>query len=237
MSESLTEPQTTVYECSNLLHDFGKQKTGGARPICNPISLRFGTRQINIEAGGKSSGMDGISNQYMTDSLTYIFNVYIAIFSSIWDKNMSRWFHFQNLWIKQIRLIIRPVSLLSGLSKLSEKQVHSHLHDCLEKRHFLHPFQSGFRRNYSCNTALARLTNSWLTAMNQSEVSGVIFLTSLTSLITISNWRSSPLILETQLRYHLKKKNSCLDNRMQCTLLHGSYSSEDPIKFDWWSLI
>ena len=54
--------------------------------------------------------------------------------------------------------------------------MHIYLNDYLEKRQLLHPFQSGFRRNYSCNTSLAGLTNSWLTAMNKSGVSGVVFL-------------------------------------------------------------
>ena len=69
----------------------------------------------------------------------------------------------------------RPISFLSVLSKLLEKHADIYLNDYLEKRQLLHPFQSGFRRKYSCNTA-ARLTNSWLTAMNKSEVSGVVFL-------------------------------------------------------------
>ena len=62
------------------------------------------------------------------------------------------------------------------MSKLFEKHVQIYLNDYFKKRQLLHPFQSGFRRKYSCNTALARLTNSWLTAMNKSEVSGVVFL-------------------------------------------------------------
>ena len=65
---------------------------------------------------------------------------------------------------------------MSVLSKLLEKHVHIHLNDYLAKRQLLHLFQSQFRRKYTCNTALARLTNSWLTAMNKSEVSGVVFL-------------------------------------------------------------
>ena len=69
-----------------------------------------------------------------------------------------------------------PESLLSVLSKLLEKHVHIYLNDYLEKRQLLHLFQSGFRCKYSCNTALARLTNSWQTAMNKSEVFGVVFL-------------------------------------------------------------
>ena len=51
----------------------------------------------------------------------------------------------------------RPIPLLSVFPKLLEKYVHIHLNDRLQKRQL---FQSGFRRKYSSNTALARLTNS-----------------------------------------------------------------------------
>lgn len=54
--------------------------------------------------------------------------------------------------------------------------MHAHLNDCLEKHQLLHSFQSGFRCKHSCNAALVQLTHSWLTAMNKSEVCGVIFL-------------------------------------------------------------
>ena len=70
----------------------------------------------------------------------------------------------------------RQISLLSVLSKLLEKHAHIYLNDYLEKRQLLHPFQSEYRRKHSCNTALACLTNSWLTTINKYEVSGVVFL-------------------------------------------------------------
>ena len=54
--------------------------------------------------------------------------------------------------------------------------MHIYLNGYLEKRQLLYPFQSGFRRKCSRNTALERATISWLTAMNKSEVSGVVFL-------------------------------------------------------------
>ena len=48
----------------------------------------------------------------------------------------------------------RPISLLSVLSKLFEEHVHIYLNDYFKKKlQLIHPFQSGFRRKYSCNTA------------------------------------------------------------------------------------
>ena len=69
----------------------------------------------------------------------------------------------------------RPISLLSVLSKLVERHVHKHLVTYLETRDLFHPLQSGIRRKHSCNTALARLTDSWLSAINRSDLSRDVF--------------------------------------------------------------
>ena len=71
----------------------------------------------------------------------------------------------------------RPITLLSVLYKLLERHVHKHLVTCLETWDLFHPLQSGFRRKYSWTTALARLTDSWLSAVNRSDLSGDVFLT------------------------------------------------------------
>ena len=126
----------------------------------------------------------------------------------------------------------RPISLLSVLSKLLEKHVHIYLNDCLEKWQLLHPFQSGFRHKYSCNTALTCLTNSWLTAMNKSEVSGVVFLDLKTAFDLVDHD-----ILLNKLAIYLKNSSSLpflksyLHNRTQCVLLNGFYSSKESVKY------
>ena len=63
-SESLTEPRTTVYECSNPLHDFCKQKSSWQDPFLIPyLSVSELDKYISKLENINSSGLDGISNQ------------------------------------------------------------------------------------------------------------------------------------------------------------------------------
>ena len=115
------------------------------------------------------------------------------------------------------------------MSKFLEKHVHIYLNYYLEKRQLLHSFQSGFRRTYSCDTALARLTNSRLTAMNQSEV---VFLALKKAFDLVDHD-----VLLKKLAIYLKTSSSLpfyksyLHNRTQCVLLHGSFSSKESVKY------
>ena len=79
VSESLTEPRTNVYECSNPLHDFCKQNTSGQDPFCYPISLRFGTRQIHIEAEKQKIVWSGWYKQPATKIVIAIHNRFAYI--------------------------------------------------------------------------------------------------------------------------------------------------------------
>ena len=70
----------------------------------------------------------------------------------------------------------RPISLVSVLCKPLERHIHKHLSTYLENHQLLYPLQSGFRSKHSCHTAIARITDSWLTAINNAEVNGAVFL-------------------------------------------------------------
>ena len=69
-----------------------------------------------------------------------------------------------------------PKSLVPVLSKPLEKHIHTHMYHYLSSNDLLHQYQSGFRPLHSCHTALVRLCDTWLTAINNTELIGTVFL-------------------------------------------------------------
>ena len=70
----------------------------------------------------------------------------------------------------------RPISLLPVIFKPLERHIHKYLLQYLENNKLIHQYQSGFRPDYSCHTALTRLCDGWLSAINSSEIVGTVFL-------------------------------------------------------------
>ena len=70
----------------------------------------------------------------------------------------------------------RPISILPILSKVLEKHVHDCLSNFLHEYNLLHKTQSGFRSQHSCETALIHMTDSWLNAMDNGNMVGVVLI-------------------------------------------------------------
>ena len=70
----------------------------------------------------------------------------------------------------------RPISILSTVSKIFEKHVNKHLMAYLNKYKLLHDNQSGFRPNHSCQTALVKLINDWMTCIDKDDLIGALFI-------------------------------------------------------------
>ena len=69
----------------------------------------------------------------------------------------------------------RPISLLPVIFKPLERHIHKYLLQYLENNKLIHQYQSGFRPDYSCHTALTRLCDGWLSAINSSEIGTLNF--------------------------------------------------------------
>ena len=90
MAESLTEPQTTIDEYSNLVHDFCQQRTRGQEPFVMPyLSVSELGKYISKLENKNSSGLHGDGNQLFKLSLPYIIDLLTYIFNLCIEKNIG----------------------------------------------------------------------------------------------------------------------------------------------------
>ena len=86
----------------------------------------------------------------------------------------------------------RPVSNLTFVSKLLERMVAKQLHDHLSQHQLYEKHQSAYRKRHSTETALTRVQNDILRAMDDSKATVLVLLdlsAALALLTIISCWR------------------------------------------------
>ena len=129
----------------------------------------------------KATGTDNIgprllklSASFISESITYICNKSIqnSEFPSKWKEGKVTPL-FKNGTKEDVNNY-RPISILPVLSKIIEKHVHDSLMEFLNTFELLHKTQSGFRPKHSCETALTYMIDSWLKAINDDEIVGVV---------------------------------------------------------------
>ena len=172
-----------------------------------------------------------LSLPYTVESLTHIYN--LCIKNSIFPEELkiakvvplpkSKELSDPNNY--------RPISLLSIISKPLEKHIHKHLLDYLDEFSLLHPLQSGYRPKHSCQTALLHMTNKWLTNINDSKMTGTVFLDLRKAFDLINH----EVLLQKLLLYLKCSKSvamlrSYLENRQQRVYAHGGFSSTGVLK-------
>ena len=125
----------------------------------------------------------------------------------------------------------RPVSNLNLVSKILERIVHSRLTEHLQSFPSLCPFQSAYRKFHSTETALLRIHNDLLLAINQQKVSALVLLDLSAAFDTIDHQ-----ILLTRLSSNfgisdsaLSLLSSYLQNRSQYVSIGPHASSSSPL--------
>ncbi len=243
IAEKLTAsniPRDPKYTCPHKLFEFCQQKnkTGDIFNIPH-MGIHEVEQYIKNMQNKTSSGPDNISSNilklslpYIVESLTYIYNLCISQNTFPTQLKQAKVIPIPKTKDRNNLHNYRPISLLSFLSKPLEKHVHKHLTDFMEKHSLFHPLQSGFRRNHSCSTALANMTNSWISAANCTNLSGVVFL-DLTKAFDLIDHN----ILLHKLHIYLKNSpalpffQSYLMNRVQRVYAHSSFSPEGKVSY------
>ena len=123
------------------------------------------------------SKLQKIALPYIVETLTYIYILFIQ--NNIFPTAFKRTKVIPFPKTKTISTDLNdyhPISILSVLTKPLERHIHKHLTDLLQRHQLFHSFQSGFRCGHSCQTAVTRLTDTWLSAFNNRQMAGVVFL-------------------------------------------------------------
>lgn len=190
-------------------------------------------KYISALANKKSLGIDKIhafllklALPYIVEPLTYLYNLCIRTntFPDAWKcakvvalPKSSDTTELNNY---------RPISILSVLSKPLEKHIHKHLSKFVENHMLFHPLQSGFRKHHSCQTALSRMCNSWLSAINKRNMVGAVFVDLRKAFDLVDHdLLLTKLALYTNSDSVVTLIRSFLSNRTQRVIISGSSSS------------
>ena len=181
----------------------------------------------------KATGIDGISAKFLKLSshvlarpLTKILNLSIitGIFPEMLKKaKVNPIFKRGD---KSDKANYRPISILPVLSKILKRHICDHLKVYLNTFGLIYERQSGFREYHSCETALTAIVDDWITAIDNNEIVGTIFL-DLSKAFDLVNHE----ILLIKLKYYQVSNNtiswfsSYLSERSQQVSISGKLSS------------
>jgi hypothetical protein len=112
-----------------------------------------------------------------------------------------------------------------------ERHVSIHLKEHLESNNLLYSRQSGFRENHSCETALTKILDDWITAIDQNKIVGTVFLDFSKAFDLVNH----SILLQKLKSFHLNKSTiswfaSYLDDRKQQVQISGKLSDLVPVQ-------
>ena len=210
----------------------------------SPFTVPNITRQsvinyLNALKNTKSTGIDNINSEFLklsipmiTDPLCDIINVSIqnGIFPDSWK--ISKVIPFLKKGDPTDPNNYRPISLLSCVSKIMERHIHSFLSQYLSENNLLCSQQSGFRSKHSTQTVLTNMTSYWIENINSGNIIGCVTV-DLTKAFDLLNLD----ILVAKLKLYglsentVKLLSSYLKNRRQYVSLNDTLSSGQTVEF------
>ena len=152
--------------------------------FCIPkITVNQVSEFINGLNPAKATGLDGIGprilklvSTVLSPSITALINKSIETATFPDQLKMAKLYPIHKGGSKSDPANYRPISILPTISKFFEKHINKHLVAFLNKYKVIHANQSGFRQKHSCQTALVKLIDQWMTCIDRGDIVGSVFL-------------------------------------------------------------
>ena len=187
------------------------------------VSEHFILTQLRSLKSGKAVGLDNISPRLLKDAaviitnpLTQIINASLSQASIPADWKAARVIPLYKAGKANQVGNYRPISVLPVISKLVERAVQVQLGKHLSDHNILSPFQCGFRKAHSTETAAISLTDTIRRNIDQGLLTGAVFIDLSKAFDTVDH-----ALLLQKLRHYgienleLKWFEDYLTNRMQ----------------------
>lgn len=159
---------------ANEINDYFISNFSNDNSVCPPIDSSEGFKFeeflehdiINSIFSVKSNavGLDNIPIRFVKILLPLALPIYKHLFDSIIKTSVfpRGWKNSKIIPIKKkgkssAITNLRPISILCSLSKVFEKLIKNQISRFIDNNDLLHPYQSGFRRNHSTNSALLKV--------------------------------------------------------------------------------
>ena len=214
----------------NVLSESNKEILNSTPPFVIPqVNMSFVESQLKSLDTGKSTGSDGLSARFLKMSasiiapvLTKIYN--ISIKTCIYPQKFknAKVVPIHKKGAKNDKTNYRPISILPIISLILERHVSIYLKEHFEKNGLFYSRQSGFRTNHSCQTALVKLLDEWVAAIDNNEIVGTLFL----DLSKAFDLVDHDILLKKLKLYKVDQSvyswfSSYLENRLQQTHVSG----------------
>ena len=168
----------------NKLREFVNDKVPDDTHFCIPfITTEQVMSYIRILDPSKATGLDGLGPKIIklaANSISPFISTLItkSIISGTFPSQLkcAKVFPIFKGGSKSDPSNYRPISILPTVSKIFEKHVNKHLMNYLKKYKLIHESQSGFRKKHSCQTALVKLIDQWMSCIDKGDLVGSLFI-------------------------------------------------------------
>ena len=202
------------------------------------VSTGFIKSQLENLKTNKATGIDDISAKFLKISAPII----CQTLSKILNLSIQEGIYPEMLKKAKVTPIFkkgdksdpnnyRTISVLPIISSIFERHISNCVTKFMDTYDLIYHHQSGFRKNHSCQTALNRLADHWLSEINENNIVGAVLL----DLTKAFDLVSHKILLQKLRSYKFSNLsiawfNSYLSDRKQQVHVSGKLSCERDIK-------